>query len=113
MKQMDEQQVEDAWERLYASLPPEVAEVVRRKNEEDIEKFSAAAEAATPSQELKYWAKRSCKDCYGRGHCGVDLFRGPVKCRCANVNYKKWLTDFRKYYNALREIARAEGYRDV
>lgn len=56
------------------------------------------SEKAKPSSEPSFWAKRSCKDCYGRGIVGKNTLTLPgnnkttfdLLCVCSKKNFKKW-----------------------
>jgi len=118
MKPWKEQAIQESLDKVLEGLEPELADVVRRKWAEDQEKFSACARENLPSEVLEFWADRSCRDCHGRGRIGtnIQLVSGgksvetPIKCRCTNKNYQKWLAQFRRYYNALRDISKANGH---
>lgn len=60
-----------------------------------------AAEAAKPSSAPDYWAKKSCRHCYGRGVTGfisirveTNILRNEQLCDCAKKNFVKWRTKF-------------------
>jgi len=118
-----------AYERLLESvnhISPDLTEALRRRYEEDRRDFAKAAQDFTPSQEPKYWAKKSCSKCYGRGILGkrhifmpgtsaesVSLPDGSkvlvnsimthdLQCKCTQKRYQKWLVEFRRFYNALK-----------
>lgn len=105
---------------------PDLRKLLEEKYEEDRKNFTAAAEEFSPSKEPKYWAKKSCSKCYGRGIIGTRYnfvgqparkivyeetgkttyangYKQPVNCRCAQKSYGKWLKSFREFYNALKE----------
>jgi hypothetical protein len=136
--------VEESFENLLGTLgeiSPEVRDLLRKKYEEDEKRFGEAVRDAQPSTEPSYWAKKSCRKCYGRGIIGKQHFFMPgnpaksekneegkksytnsagqtdIRCGCTAKTYKKWLADFRLQYNMLRaqEIAEAlqeEGDQD-
>ena len=117
MKPWKEQAIQESLDKILENEDPAVAARVRQKWEEDQEKFSQCAQENLPSPLLEFWADRTCRDCHGRGTCGLQVrvvgnqtVRTPIKCRCTNKNYQKWLGQFRKYYNALRDLAKANGY---
>lgn len=113
MQEWKEQAIEAAYVKVLDDAGPEVAERVAKKWREDQEKFAVCARENLPSPLLDFWANRSCKDCYGRGTCGHVMKAGhlfTVKCGCTNKNYQKWLAQFRQYYNALRELSKANGF---
>lgn len=108
---------------------PALAQLLRQKYEEERQAFTQAAQEWTPSQEPKYWAKKSCNKCYGRGiigkrhlfpnkepaKSGIDehgnkiyvnsLVKLDVRCSCTRTNYEKWLAEFRLFYNDLKRIS--------
>jgi hypothetical protein len=121
--------VEQAFSKALGKIEeinPEIAARVQKKYEEDRQEFAKAAQDFTPSQEPKYWAKKSCSKCYGRGIIGnrhvflpdqpalstVDetgrkrftnsLGTRGISCSCAGKRYQKWLAEFRLFYNALK-----------
>ncbi len=60
-----------------------------------------AAEKAKPSSDPAYWAKKSCKRCYGRGIEGTQLtgsVRNEIACSCAVTKFMAWRADFIKNY---------------
>ena len=80
-----------------------------------MEQANEACEAAKPSEELSYWSKRSCKNCYGRGIEGKITIPLPdnnkvttdLMCSCAKRRYERWrkvwITNWLKD-NANKEI---------
>lgn len=68
------------------------------------ERALLAAEEAKPSKEPAYWAKRSCKRCFGRGIEGVitvkfgdgNTMKNEQLCYCASKNFAKWRNEFIK-----------------
>lgn len=77
-------------------------EVVKNENAELSIKslYEIAAEEcekSKPSNEPVFWAKRSCKHCYGRGIEGINTITVQTNkmqmnelCSCARNNFKKW-----------------------
>lgn len=65
------------------------------------EQAIVAAEKAKPSSDAAFWAKRSCKHCFGRGVTGQirikmqgnTLINGQL-CSCAKRNFVKWRDEF-------------------
>lgn len=113
MQEWKEKAIEAAYVKVLDDAGPEVAARVANKWREDQERFSACARENLPSPVLDFWANRSCKSCHGRGVSGHQLQAGrklPIKCGCTNKNYQKWLGQFRQYYNALRELSKANGH---
>ena len=59
----------------------------------------AELEADKPSDDPAYWAKSSCKNCFGRGIIGTikttfaqdNTLQQKLLCDCARKKYRKWL----------------------
>lgn len=93
---------------LLQNLPPEVAEIVKQKYEDDRAAYLQVVAEMMPSKDPKYWAKRSCTRCHGRGILGTLINPSGTQivvppCSCTAKKYKAWLIDVRKFYNALKE----------
>lgn len=122
--------IDQSYENMFKNLDPEVAQRLKQKYDADAKEFDQAVEDFDPSQGKKaYWAKNSCKRCYGRGIIGTryvfrpdepaisDGLRGysnaaftlPQECRCGDRAYYKWVANFRKFFNALKEQSEVEG----
>lgn len=109
----------------------DLRDLLKKKYEEEAAAFSQAAQDFCPSTDNEYWAKKSCHKCYGRGiigkryvfppstkatsNKGVDGkkfysngFMLDAGCVCATKNYKKWLAEFRHWYNALKAQTEVE-----
>lgn len=97
--------VENSIEELLSRLPTEVANRVRQKYDDDRQEFLQAVKDMTPQKGPEYWANKSCTKCYGRGIIGerVSYPPKPVYCTCISKNYKKWLVEVRRFYNALKK----------
>lgn len=62
------------------------------------DKAQEELEKAKPSNDLGYWAKRSCNRCYGRGIEGTmkinignnNTLKQEVVCDCVTRRYKRW-----------------------
>jgi len=109
---------ESCFSKLLEGVNPKLAEVLRKRYDEDTQNFIEAAEKALPSSEPSYWAKSGCKRCYGRGIIGVlHSFAQPAqstkkaysnsntsdkKCGCWIRPYRKWLGEFRLKFNEGR-----------
>lgn len=117
-----------AYERLLEEKIKDerLRELVKKKYDEEAAAFSQAAKDFCPSDDHAYWAKKSCNKCFGRGIIGTQYifstdspakviknedtgkssyengFSLEAKCNCTTKNYKKWLTLFRRWYNALK-----------
>lgn len=106
----------EAYNALLASLPPEVATIVKSKMEDDALKFQEKVELLERDKPLSFWAKYSCTKCHGRGIIGKRLvFTGDasvdsseasnvdqkvdVPCTCVSRGKMKWLKDLRLQYN--------------
>lgn len=91
-----------AYERLLLTLDPAIADILRKKFDEDETEFIEALRSFSPSMEVSYWAKSSCRRCHGTGFVGS---RGgtQVACTCAHKRFRTWLLAFRLWYNALKE----------
>ena len=99
------EQVDAALSNLLQKLPPEVAERVHQKYEADRSEFIRFIEEQNPSQDPKYWAKRSCTKCNGRGILGTLRNVSGEKllpCSCTSKNYSKWLVEQRRQYNTTK-----------
>ena len=69
-----------------------------------------AAEQAKPTSDPKYWSKRSCNTCYGRGIVGkttymvkTNTITQDLLCHCAQKNFGKWRETFMKEYKAAHQ----------
>ncbi len=118
-------------------VSPELAKKIQEKYEQDRREFAQAAQDFCPSQDADYWAKKSCRKCYGRGiigtkhvflrgakaESGLDSETGQkvytnsmgkqeLRCTCTSKNYQKWLAEFRLFYNALKAQMAEEGEPD-
>lgn len=124
-----------AYEHLLevaSHVDPKLTEVLQQKYEEDRREFSQAARDFMPSQDPAYWAKRGCSKCYGRGIIGKRHVFMPgesaqavredgektyansittfdKQCRCTQKNFKKWMSDFRLFFNMLKAQTIAEA----
>lgn len=127
------EQVEASYENLLdatGKVSPELVDRLRAKYEADRQDFVQAVEDFVPSKEPKYWAKRSCSKCYGQGIIGkkhvfmpgqsaysalVDgekmysnsMVQQDVRCACSAKGYRAWLTEFRTFFNALKQQTEA------
>lgn len=101
------QAVEDSISNLFKNLPPEVAERVRAKYEEDRADFLDYVRSNTPSNSPGFWAHRSCTKCHGRGIIGELIKPGggkePLVCHCVSKSYQSWLTEQRKIFNSMKK----------
>lgn len=109
---------------MLGSVDPKVAELVQQKYKEDEDAFVEAAKDACPSDAPSYWSKRSCNRCHGSGIMGRkyvfrpgesarrdpkqkgysnSMFTTELTCSCSGNRYGRWLKEFRKFYNALKE----------
>jgi hypothetical protein len=126
---------EGMYERLLETagvVDPKLQDLLRQKYEEEEREFSLAANEAKPSNNPEYWAKKSCRKCYGRGIIGQrHIFRSNesacvegkkysnsmgyegIGCKCTSKNYQKWLVDFRMFYNMLKAQTIAEVVNSV
>lgn len=60
------------------------------------------SEKAKPSSAPGYWAKTSCKHCYGRGIIGTctstlkgnNVVKQELLCQCAQKRFVQWRNDF-------------------
>lgn len=93
---------------LFQTLPPEVAERVKSKYDQDRAEFMQVVKDMTPSKGPEFWAKPSCTRCHGRGMIGllVSNQSKPLLCTCIEKRYRFWLKDVRRYYLALKEQQR-------
>ncbi len=91
-----------AYERLLLTLDPAIAEILRQKFDEDETQFIEALRSFSPSLEVAFWAKPSCKKCNGTGFVGKRAGES-VACSCAHKRFRTWLLAFRVWYNALKE----------
>lgn len=114
-------QVESSYQELLGSVPPEVAERLRAKYEEDVDSFSGYVAEHDPSAgDPTFWAKKSCKKCYGRGIIGKRHLFTPgdsadaqdgvytnvsvtvdMSCSCGKRRREKWLAEARRTYNLI------------
>jgi hypothetical protein len=77
--------------------------------------FAERLDKENPSTEPSYWAKKSCKKCYGRGIEGTittssrggNSFKRQLICSCVNKSHQKW----RK--QKLEEYAKEEEEKKV
>lgn len=97
-----QESVDAAIESLMKRLPPEVADRIHQKYEQDRTKFLGWVESNIPSKEPAYWAKPSCTKCYGRGILGTLFTPTGEKvvpaCSCTGKSYSKWLITARQQY---------------
>lgn len=63
------------------------------------------SEKAKPSSEPRYWAKRSCNACYGRGIVGTtsqkvdsNTLVTALLCHCVKVRFGKWRASWIQEY---------------
>ena len=131
-----ENRANKAYENLLDTVgnvvSPELQKALQAQYDKDRKEFSQAAQDFTPSHEPSYWAKSSCSKCYGRGIMGkkhifmprtaAQSVRGEdgkktytnsittvdVRCSCTARSYKRWLAEFRTFYNALKAQTEAE-----
>jgi hypothetical protein len=123
LTEQEQTEVQQSYDKLMSSLSPEIAAEVQRKFDIESKAFSEAAKKACPSQEPKFWAKRSCNRCHGTGKVCTRLLIPPhspyvkdktnvnympVKCSCSDKNYTKWLAEYRRQYNKEKEEGKHE-----
>ncbi len=113
----DNMGIDAMYTELLSRLPAALAEGLSNRYKKDNEEFNKEALEAQVSTEVSYWAKPSCNKCYGRGIKGIlrrhtfkkELKSGfrtpgtPLRCRCAEKRYFKWLKAFRVEFNKKRE----------
>jgi len=101
------EKVDTAVVNMFRHLPPAVADKVQQKYEEDRQKFIAWLQTVIPSKDSRYWAKRSCTKCHGRGILGTLTTPSGEKvvpaCSCTEKRYRVWVIEQRRVYNALKE----------
>lgn len=109
---MTAQAAEAAYLNLLRNVPPEVAERLRSKYEEDRAAFIDYVARATPSKDPSYWANSSCTRCYGRGIIGEltkpNGEKSTPPCSCTERTYKKWLAKARHDFNLKKEQGNEE-----
>lgn len=98
--------IDEALQKLLASLPEEIAERVAAKYADDRDAFVSFLKEITPSEEPGFWANRACKSCYGRGTTGFNHNTNKeVVCACVAKSYQAWVTKHRKAFNKRKEDA--------
>lgn len=124
--------IDTSLDNMLSSVDPKVADLLKEKYEKDAQEFSEAAQDAAPSNQPGYWAKKSCNRCFGSGIMGTKHVFSPgtsakmvrdedgnkkydncsfqlsVRCSCSENRYGRWLKEFRKFYNALKEQMKEE-----
>lgn len=97
--------VDASIQELFRRLPPEVAERIHQKYDEDRAEFLQVVKDMAPQKGPEYWANKSCTKCHARGIIGerTSYPPQPIHCPCVSKRYRKWLVEVRKYYNALRK----------
>lgn len=103
----DFSKVDAAVTNMFRSLPPAVADKLQEKYEADRQKFIGWLQETIPSKDPRYWAKRSCTRCHGRGILGTLTTPSGEKvvpaCSCTAKRYKAWMIEQRHVFNALKE----------
>ena len=92
--------IDEAYQRLVDSAykaDPRLGDLLIQKYEKDREDFLEAIKAEIDLRDKTYWAKHSCKRCYGSGIMGTSQGEN-VYCSCISKNFMKWIPTFRKEF---------------
>jgi hypothetical protein len=76
------------------------------------------AEKLKPSNEPSFWAKKGCKECYGRGVIGsmTTVMKGnnriqqTLVCSCVRKRYRVWLRETIEGLKKLKSDLSAENH---